>query len=143
LPDLPIFTTAVVVPTTLMHVHVNRVRLKRPPSQSGEIAQAFRSTPRFHLFAGWERVEGTPQVMEYARGRGEGRSDIMENVLWEDGVRLAGADAYFFQAIHQESIVVPENIDAIRAMFDLAPDAATSIARTDAALGMTAGKRPG
>ena len=136
LPDLPIFTTAVVVPTTLMHVHVSRVRLKRPPSQSAEIVQAFRSTPRFHLFAGWERVEGTPQVIEFARDRSLGRSDMMENALWEDGIKLHGAEVFFFQAIHQESIVVPENIDAIRVMFDLAPDAARSIAMTDRSLGI-------
>ncbi len=135
-PDLPIATTAVVVPTTLMHVHVNHVRLERAPADVAEVLAAFRRTPRFHLFAPWERVDGTPQVMEYARDRGIGFNDMMENVIWEDGVRLDDRDLYFFQAIHQESIVVPENIDAIRAMLDLAPDAATSIARTDRALGL-------
>ncbi len=136
-PDLPIATVALVVPTTLMHVHVNHVRLARPPASGAEVVEAFRSTPRFHLFRSWEHVDGTPQVMEYARDRGHGRSDMMENVLWETGIRLDGSDLHFFQAIHQESIVVPESIDAIRAMFDLAPDAATSIARTDRALGLT------
>ena len=135
-PDLPLVTTAVVVPTTLMHVHVNHVRLVRPPANASQVVEAFRSSPRFHLFAGWERVDGTPQVMEYARDRGIGRQDLMENVLWENGVNLSGSDLYFFQAIHQESIVVPENIDAIRAMFDLAPDAAASIKMTDMALGI-------
>ena len=136
-PDLPIATTAVVVPTTLMHVHVNHVRLARAPKDAAEVLAAFRSTPRFHLFAPWERVEGTPQVMEYARDRGIGFNDMMENVLWEEGLRLDERDLYFFQAIHQESIVVPENIDAIRALLDLAPDGPTSIERTDRALGLT------
>ncbi len=138
-PDLPIATTAVVVPTTLMHVHVNHVRLQRAPANAAEVIAAFRRTPRFHLFAPWEHVDGTPQVMEYARDRGIGFNDMMENVIWEDGVRVDDRDLYFFQAIHQESIVVPENIDAIRAMLDLAPDAATSIARTDRALGLAPG----
>ena len=40
-----------------------------------------------------------------------------------------------FQAIHQESDVVPENVDAIRAVAGTA-DAAESIATTDDALGM-------
>ena len=146
-PDLSIATTAVVVPTTLMHVHVNHVRLARPPASSSELVAAFRSTPRFHVFAPWEGVDGTPQVMEYARDRA-GRepavtADMMENVLWEKGIRLDGEDAYFFQAIHQESIVVPENVDAIRAMFDLAPDGPTSIATTDRALGLGAPARGG
>ncbi len=137
-PDLPIATTAVVVPTTLMHVHVNHVRFRRPPGDAVEILDAFRATPRFHVFAEWEHVDGTPQVMEYARDRGIGFNDMMENVLWENGLRLDGRDAYFFQAIHQESIVVPENVDAIRAMLDLVPDGPTSIARTDRALGLGA-----
>ena len=33
-------------------------------------------------FAPWEHVDGTPQVMEYARDRGLGFNDMMENVLW-------------------------------------------------------------
>jgi glyceraldehyde-3-phosphate dehydrogenase (NAD(P)) len=139
-PDLPIATAAVVVPTTLMHVHVNRVRLRKAPRNVGELRDAFRATPRFLLFAGWEHVDGTPQVMEFARGRGIGLNDVMENVLWEEGVGLDGPDAFFFQAIHQESVVVPENIDAIRAMFELAPDGPTSIAVTDRALGLASRK---
>ncbi|HXW67141.1 MAG TPA: type II glyceraldehyde-3-phosphate dehydrogenase [Thermoplasmata archaeon] len=138
-PDLVIATSAVVVPTTLMHVHVNHVRLRRPPVDAAEVIAAFRRTPRFLLFAPWERVEGTPQVMEYARDRGIGFNDMMENVLWEEGLRLDGRDAYFFQAIHQESVVVPENVDAIRAIFALAPDGPSSIAITDRALGLATG----
>jgi len=135
-PDLSIATTAVVVPTTLMHVHVNHVRLKQAPRDAAEVVEAFRRSPRFLLFAPWEQVDGTPQVMEYARNRGAGFGDLMENVIWEDGVRLDGRDLYFFQAIHQESIVVPESVDAIRAMFDLAKDGPESIARTDRTLGL-------
>jgi glyceraldehyde-3-phosphate dehydrogenase (NAD(P)) len=139
LPELPITTAAVVVPTTLMHVHVNHVRLQHAPGAAADLVEAFRATPRFRLFAPWEGADSTPQVMEYARDRAAGPAgagpDLMENVLWERGIRLDGPDAYFFQAIHQESIVVPENVDAIRAMFELA-DAATSIATTDRTLGL-------
>ena len=139
LPGLPIATTAVVVPTTLMHVHVNHVRLRRAPADATEVVEAFRGTPRFHVFAPWERVDGTPQVMEFARDRwgrdGIRGPDMMENVLWERGVSVHGPDVHFFQAIHQESIVIPENIDAIRAMLELA-DGPTSIATTDRALGI-------
>ncbi len=137
LPDLQIATTAVVVPTTLMHVHVNHVRLTRAPKDTAEVLDAFRTTPRFRVFAPWEHVDGTPQVMEYARDRGLGFNDMMENVLWDEGFRLDGRDAYFFQAIHQESIVVPENVDAIRASLELESEGRVSIAKTDRALGLT------
>jgi glyceraldehyde-3-phosphate dehydrogenase (NAD(P)) len=136
LPELSIATTAVVVPTTLMHVHVNHVRFAGSAPETTEMLESFRRSSRFHVFEEWEHVDGTPQVMEYARDRGHGRPDMMENVLWANGLRVDGRDAYFFQGIHQESIVVPENIDAIRAMFDLAPDAAASMAITDRTLGI-------
>jgi glyceraldehyde-3-phosphate dehydrogenase (NAD(P)) len=44
-------------------------------------------------------------------------------------------DLYLFQAIHQESDVVPENVDAIRAVTNAA-DAEESIETTNEALGM-------
>ena len=143
-PGLPITTVAVVVPTTLMHVHVNHVRFARPPQDSAELVAAFRATPRFRVFTPGDGVEGTPQAMEFARDRAAGgtAADLMENVLWERGVRVEGNDAYFFQAIHQESIVVPENVDAVRAMFDLA-DGPSSVATTDRTLGVGGPPRPG
>ena len=137
IPDLPIMTQAVVVPTTLMHMHVNRVQLIRPPASTSDVIEAFRTTPRFLVFRAWEHVEGTPQVLEYARDRGFERADVMSNVLWEDGIRLEGNDLLFFQGIHQESVVVPENIDAIRAMFRLAPDGTRSMRITDKSLGLS------
>ena len=45
LPSLSIATTAVVVPTTLMHVHVNHVRLTRPPADASFVLDRFRPPP--------------------------------------------------------------------------------------------------
>ena len=136
-PALSIATTAMVVSTTLMHVHANHVRLSRPPASTKEVIERFRASPRFHVFRKSDRVMGTPQVLEYARDRSPGgRPDMMENVVWEQGIHLKGGDLYFFQAIHQESIVIPENIDAVRAMLGLASSAAASIEMTDRALGI-------
>jgi glyceraldehyde-3-phosphate dehydrogenase (NAD(P)) len=132
-PDLRIVTTAVVVPTTLMHLHVNHVKLRNPPKHASDVVAAFRASPRFRVFSAWEKVDGTPQVMEYARDRGGERADMMENVIWENGLHLEGADLHFFQGIHQESIVIPENIDALRSMAGLA-DMATSVRMTDLSL---------
>lgn len=136
-PGLPIITTALIASTTLMHIHVNHARLARPPPSVKEVVGLLRASPRFHIFQEWQRVNGTPEVMEYGRDRSPGgRPDVMENVLWENGMHLEGSDLYFFQAIHQESIVVPESIDAVRAMLGLAPTGAASIERTDRALGI-------
>ncbi len=43
---------------------------------------------------------------------------------------------YYFQAVHQEADVVPENVDAIRAMLELETDRGASIRKTDLSLGI-------
>ena len=53
--------------------------------------------------------------------------------VWKESIKVTGTRINFIQAVHQESDVVPENIDAIRAMFDLC-DREDSISRTDSAL---------
>jgi len=45
-------------------------------------------------------------------------------------------ELYFFQAVHQESIVVPENMDAIRAMMKLESEGAKPIEKTNKAPGL-------
>jgi glyceraldehyde-3-phosphate dehydrogenase (NAD(P)) len=51
---------------------------------------------------------------------------------------MEGNDLYLFQSIHQEANVVPENIDAIRALVGW-KTAAESIALTNDRLGMDTG----
>ena len=63
------------------------------------------------------------------------RADIWENCIWEESITVEDDDLYLFQAIHQESDVVPENVDAIRAVLG-ATDAAESITRTNEAMGV-------
>jgi glyceraldehyde-3-phosphate dehydrogenase (NAD(P)) len=67
--------------------------------------------------------------------RGRPRGDLWENCIWAESVSMEGSDLYLFQAIHQESDVVPENVDAIRAVLETA-DAAESIERTNETMGM-------
>ena len=47
---------------------------------------------------------------------------------------LQGDTLYYFQAIHQESDVIPENVDAIRALMDSEADWKASAAKTDSAI---------
>ena len=88
------------------------------------------------FFRGAEGVASTAQIMEVARDLSRNRSDLYEIALWEDGVHILGKTLYYFQAVHQESDVVPENVDAIRAMMVLERDGKTSVAKTDRSLGI-------
>ena len=60
--------------------------------------------------------------------------DLHEVFVWEDGVSLIGDRLYYFQAIHQESDVIPENIDCIRALMSTETDWKTSVSKTDEAI---------
>jgi len=57
--------------------------------------------------------------------------------VWRDGVHVVdGKRLYYFQAVHQESDVVPENVDAIRAMLELEKNGRKSMEKTDRSLGI-------
>lgn len=133
--DIPIFTMAVKVPSTLMHLHCNVIHLGRK-STTEEVLELWRNTPRVRLFSGKQRVKSTAQIMEAARDSGQNRGDLYEIAVWEDGVKVEGDRLYYYQAIHQESDVIPENVDAIRALTGIIEDGGKSIAKTDKALGI-------
>lgn len=133
LPDLDIHTIALKVPTTLMHVHVLAVALRESVAVE-DILKVWRRAPRVSFVRGADGITSTGQIMELARDIGRGRSDMFEIPVWEDGVHVVGNALYYFQAVHQESNVVPENVDAIRAMTGLEKDGMRSIRKTDAAL---------
>lgn len=135
LTGLPIHTMAVKVPTTIMHLHAVIVRLKGAMSTE-DVASMWRAQPRVLLVNAAEGLPSTAQLMEWARDQGRPRGDLWETVLWADGMKVEGQTLYYYQAIHQESDVVPENVDAIRAMTGTALDAAASIEKTDRAMGL-------
>jgi glyceraldehyde-3-phosphate dehydrogenase (NAD(P)) len=135
LPDIPIQSMAVAVPTTIMHLHANQVVLKRG-SSTEEIIDLWERSPRLRLISGGDGIVSTAQVMELAKDLDRSRADLFEIAVWMDGINVDGRKLWYYQAVHQESDVVPENVDCIRSMMQLEPDAATSIAITDATLGI-------
>ena len=78
-----------------------------------------------------DKIPSTAEVMEMARDIGRPWGDLHEIFVWTDGVSVDGNTLRYFQAIHQESDVVPENIDAIRALLSLETDWRASVRLTD------------
>lgn len=115
--DVNITTTAFKVPTTLMHVHSLNIETEESVNPD-DVAAALREEPRIMLVSSKDGFSSTAKVIEYAREL-RMRSDLFENVIWEDSIGVADGELYLTQAIPQESIVIPENLDAIRAMFEL------------------------
>ncbi len=134
LHDVNIFTTALSVPTTIMHMHSLIVDLKKDPSAE-EILDLFRKTNRVRVVRNAERVRSTAEIMEFAKDIGRLRGDMPEICVWEEGIGVKDKKLFYLQAIHQESDVVPEDVDAIRAITGF-KDGKKSIEMTNKAMGI-------
>jgi glyceraldehyde-3-phosphate dehydrogenase (NAD(P)) len=114
LKDVNIFTTAMSVPTTIMHMHSLTVDMKKE-AQADEILEMFRDTTRVKVVRNAEKVRSTAEIMEMAKDLDRLRGDMFEICVWEEGIGVKGKKLFYLQAVHQESDVVLENVDAIRA----------------------------
>ena len=135
-PEIDINSMAVAVPTTLMHCHSIVAFLPEGHGLTTQgVLDLWAKHPRIIIMNGAEtNITTTAEVMEYARDIGSKWGDLHEIFVWEDGVKLDGNTLYYFQAIHQESDVIPENVDAIRSLDGHGIRLATSVAKTDAAI---------
>ena len=127
-------TMAFVVPTTLMHVHSIMVELKKPV-EAKDVIEVFENTTRVLLFEKEKGFDSTAQLIEFARDMHREWNNLYEIAVWKESINVKGNRLFYIQAVHQESDVVPENIDAIRAMFELA-DKWESIKKTNKSLGI-------
>jgi glyceraldehyde-3-phosphate dehydrogenase (NAD(P)) len=135
LPHIDITTMAVKTSTTLMHLHALNIELKNSCSEE-DIIHLFQARPRIRLVTSTEKIKSTAEAMEFARDLGRPRGDMWENVIWKDSIFIDKGEVYFFQAIHQEADVIPENVDAIRALLELEKDGEKSIQKTNISLGI-------
>jgi glyceraldehyde-3-phosphate dehydrogenase (NAD(P)) len=135
MPNLKITTVALKVPTTLMHMHTVSASMNNGASTE-EVIDLLNRTPRVMLVKAGDGIKSTAQIMEWAKELGRERSDLNEIAVWEESINARNGDVFFMQAIHQESDVVPENVDAIRAAMEMETDPLASIKKTDMAMGL-------
>lgn len=133
LPDITIRTNAVTVPTTLMHVHSVTITYADPP-QSSAIRAALDAAPRLCVVPHGTGLDSIAALRNWAAEHGRPGGDIWETCVWDASLALNGRQLTFFQAIHQESIVIPETVDAIRTLTGDDPRRSAEI--TDAVLGV-------
>ena len=132
---LNIITMAILVPTTLMHQHNLMVELESDVNID-DVIETFENTPRVVLVEASSGLGSTAEIMEYAKDLGRPRGDLFEIAVWKESLNIVDNELYYMQAIHQESDVVPENVDAIRAMLEMETDPEKSIARTNKNMGI-------
>jgi len=132
---LNIITMALLVPTTIMHQHNLMVELKDNVDVD-DVIDKLESTSRVLLLETEKGIDSTATVMEYARDIGRPRGDLFEIAVWKESLNIVDNELFYMQAIHQESDVVPENVDAIRAMLQMESDPSKSIEKTNKNMGI-------
>jgi glyceraldehyde-3-phosphate dehydrogenase (NAD(P)) len=132
---LKITTMAILVPTTLMHQHNLMVELDSSVSVD-DVLDAFEKTPRVIPVEASSGLGSTAEIMEFAKDLGRPRGDLFEIAVWKESLNIVDNELFYMQAIHQESDVVPENVDAIRAMLEMETDPQKSIAKTNKNMGI-------
>ncbi len=136
-PSLDVVTTAVKAAHNSSHLHTWWVELTQEATRD-EVLAAFRAAPRIAFLRMDDGLVALNATTELMLDIGRPRGDLWEVALWEDGVAVEGKEAFYTYQVFNQAIVVPETIDAIRALTGMERDAARSIAATDRALGVTA-----
>jgi glyceraldehyde-3-phosphate dehydrogenase (NAD(P)) len=136
LPDLDVVTIAMVAAHTTSHLHAWTVELTREATKE-EILAAFHAAPRIAFLRASDGIVALNNTVELMADLGRPRGDLWEVGLWEDSLTVAGNEVFYTYQVYNQAIVVPESIDAIRALTGSERDSRASITRTDHALGIT------
>lgn len=134
-PELDVVTMAVKVPETLAHLHYWSVQMTRAASKE-DVLDAFRSSSRIALIRMGDGLVALNAVKELMADRGRPHDNLYEVALWADMLRVQGEELFYAYMVDNQAIVIPETIDAIRALTGTVADGHESIARTNAALGI-------
>jgi glyceraldehyde-3-phosphate dehydrogenase (NAD(P)) len=135
IPDLKISSLAVKTSSTLTHVHMIRVKYNNEVSRDSLI-NSFKATPRIILVSGQKGITDNAQVIELFRDKLRPRNDMFETAIWEDSIFIEGDTAVLIACCHMESVAVPENVDAIRAVLSMEKEPQNSVIKTDKGLGI-------
>jgi glyceraldehyde-3-phosphate dehydrogenase (NAD(P)) len=136
-PELDVVTMAVKVPQTLAHLHYWSVQMTRPASKD-DVLEAFRTSSRIGLIRMSDGLVALNTVKELMADRGRPHDNLYEVALWADMLRVQRDELFYAYMVDNQAIVIPETIDAIRALTGAERDGTESIARTNAALGIHA-----
>ena len=135
MPHVPCTGTLVHTPVTHGHIISIVATPKKSISASGVI-DLFKSHPRMMVVRIDEGFNSNASFFRYARDRGNLRGDMYEIGVWEEAVALSGNDIIFSINIPQESIVIPETMDAVRAAMEMQTDRLEAVGLTNRYLGM-------
>lgn len=133
--ELDVITMAVKVPETLSHVHYWSVQLTRAATKA-EVVDALRTSSRILLVRMADGLSAINAIKEWMLDIGRPHGDLYEVALWEDMLTVSGDELFYAYMVDNQAIVIPETIDAVRALTGVEASAEASIERTNKALGI-------
>jgi glyceraldehyde-3-phosphate dehydrogenase (NAD(P)) len=129
IPGIRLQVQTIDVPSSLLGLQSVMATLKQKISRD-DLGDIFEKSFRIRMVTTESGVENLDQVEIMAQDLGRSRSDLYENVIWSNGIRVNEESVSFFQALDIAS-VVPENVDCVRAMMGVTEDKIVSIEKTD------------
>lgn len=134
-PSFNVITSAVKVPETLSHLHYWNVQLTRKADKE-EVLDAFNKSTRIAMIKYSDELAANNTVKELMLAIGRPYGDMYEVALWQDMLKVVGDEVFYAYLVDNQAIVIPETIDAIRALTGIEPDAEKSILKTNESLGV-------
>ena len=141
-PHIKTVTSVVTVPVCHGHATTMVFDVKKKTTKE-EALEIFASCPRVRIFRLEDGFISTSHIFDYCRDKGSPRGDMYEVPIWEETVYIdhGGYRIFSINMIPQEAIIVPENIDAVRAALKLQKSWKAAFNRTNKNLGLKARKK--
>lgn len=131
LPQTDITTMAFKVPTTDMHMHAVAMKVGDDVT-ARDIRTLFTERNRIAVIPDGTDIDGAGVLREIAHEHGRPYGSLWENTVWGESITKDGGWVWFYQGVHQRSIIVPESIDAVR--YVQTQELVDSVEKTDKAL---------
>lgn len=129
--------TGILVHTPVTHGHIITVVASGKEKITKEMAlEIFQAHPRIRVVSIDEGFLGNASLFKYARDLGNPRGDMYEIAIWSDSIVETGDDIMFAINIPQESVTIPETMDAIRAAMGMQKTREEGTAETNKYLGI-------
>ena len=134
-PELDVVTAAVKVSQTLSHLHYWTVQLTGEASKE-EVLEALGTSSRTAFIRMDNELSANNAVKELMLDIGRPHGDMYEVAIWEDMLKVEGDELYYAYLVDNQAIVIPETIDAIRALTGIESNPEKSIDKTNRSLGI-------
>lgn len=124
--------TGVLVHTPVTHGHFISVNIKpEKPISKEEVLEAFNNHPRIRVVRIADGFQGNAAIFRYARDMGNPYADMYDISIFEETVTIFDGHVIFGLHIPQEAVVIPETIDAVRAVFEMQTDPEEAVGVTN------------